>query len=326
MCYSLYLVHQIPVKAVSAALYAWGFQSGVATLVVVTPASVVLSLLLGRLFFVTVESRFLNPPMSTAGHSPASGGASRVRSRPDNDRQGVTHAWHLRHRHGFSGRDALTGGRHGVPPTPLSLAADRSTWVSSDGHAGLATVTLDSQGAAAIAELFGVALAFDGELYAAKETRAHLARHGVHFLGDSILELLMHGLTRGGPAVSGVAPRMLCRRACGTEQKQRLTLISDRFGMRPLYWAQVNGALVFASEIKALLAVPGLSRKMSRDGLAQFFAFGQYLGDRTSFDAISVLPAASLLEFDLATGRVQVESYGGVEPGAGSAGDAGGDA
>jgi peptidoglycan/LPS O-acetylase OafA/YrhL len=67
MCYSLYLVHQIPVKAVSAALYAWGFQSGVATLVVVTPASVVVSLLLGRLFFVTVESRFLNPPMSTAG-------------------------------------------------------------------------------------------------------------------------------------------------------------------------------------------------------------------------------------------------------------------
>jgi peptidoglycan/LPS O-acetylase OafA/YrhL len=67
MCYSLYLVHQIPVKAVSAALYASGFQSGYATLLVVTPASVALSLLLGRLFFLGVESRFLNRPIATLG-------------------------------------------------------------------------------------------------------------------------------------------------------------------------------------------------------------------------------------------------------------------
>ena len=91
-------------------------------------------------------------------------------------------------------------------------------------------------------------------------------------------------------------------------------LISDRFGMRPLYWAQVGEGLIFASEIKALLAVPGLSCAMSPEGIGQFFAFGQYLGERTSFEAISVLPAASVLQFDLATGRVQVESYGAVEP------------
>jgi peptidoglycan/LPS O-acetylase OafA/YrhL len=63
MCYSLYLVHQIPVKAVSAVLYAWGFRSGVATLLVVMPACVAMSLVLGRVFFRTVESRFLNLPL-----------------------------------------------------------------------------------------------------------------------------------------------------------------------------------------------------------------------------------------------------------------------
>jgi len=67
MCYSLYLVHQTPVKAVSAALYAWGFQSGLATLTIVTPACVAVSLLFGRLFFRTVESRFLNLPMPISG-------------------------------------------------------------------------------------------------------------------------------------------------------------------------------------------------------------------------------------------------------------------
>jgi len=67
MCYSLYLVHQTPVKAVSAALPVWGFQSGLATLMVVMPACVVVSLLFGRLFFKTVESRFLNVPLSISG-------------------------------------------------------------------------------------------------------------------------------------------------------------------------------------------------------------------------------------------------------------------
>ncbi len=142
---------------------------------------------------------------------------------------------------------------------------------------------------------------------------AHLVRHGVNFTGDSVIELLMHGLSSEGPrflaSLNGCFAAALWDR-----ERQRLTLVSDRFGMRPLYWAQTEGGLVFASEIKALLAVPGLSRKTSSEGLGQFFAFGQYLGDRTSFEAISVLPAASVLEFDLPTGRVQVQSYGGVEP------------
>lgn len=187
------------------------------------------------------------------------------------------------------------------------------SWVSRDGHAGLATVTFDSQANPGVNEHCGVALALDGEFYAIREARAHLVRQGAHFIGESPLELLMHGLSMEGPGFLASVHGCFAA-AMWDQQKQRLTLISDQFGMRPLYWARVNGALVFASEIKALLAVPELSREMSRDGLAQFFAFGQYLGDRTSFDAISVLPAASLLEFDLATGRVQVQPYGGVGP------------
>src|SRR6185295_3551227 len=68
------------------------------------------------------------------------------------------------------------------------------TWVSSDGHAGLGSVTLDSR-PAGLAERNAMALAFDGELYAAREAHAHLVRHGVNFTGDSVLELLMHGLS-----------------------------------------------------------------------------------------------------------------------------------
>src|SRR6476646_682850 len=175
------------------------------------------------------------------------------------------------------------------------------TWVLSDGHAGLGSVTLDSQPAGGLAESYEVALAVDGELYAARDARARLVRQGASFSGDSVIELLMHGLSREGRQF--LASLQGCfAAALWDRQQQRLRLVSDRFGMRPLYWALTPGGVVFASEIKALFAVPDLSLKTSPEGLGQFFAFGQSLGDRTSFEAISVLPEASVLEFDLATG------------------------
>ena len=67
MCYSLYLVHQLLVKATCAALWSAGVQSAIGTLLVVVPASLVLSIVVGRLAFVTIETRFLNTRTTTAG-------------------------------------------------------------------------------------------------------------------------------------------------------------------------------------------------------------------------------------------------------------------
>ena len=168
-----------------------------------------------------------------------------------------------------------------------------STCAPSGGSAVMSSVTLGSPGTDSLTEMFGAALAFDGEIYAARDARAHLVRHGVHFHGDSTVELLKQGLSREG------TPFLASLHGCFAAaiwdvQRQTLTLVSDRFGMRPLYWAAVNGTLVFASEIKALLTVPGVCRTMSPEGLAQFFTFGQYLGDRTSFDAGCCRPPRSL--------------------------------
>ncbi len=69
MCYSLYLVHQIPVKAVTLALYRSGVTTATATLFVTTPAAVLASVALGWAFHVNVERRFLNshPRQGSAG-------------------------------------------------------------------------------------------------------------------------------------------------------------------------------------------------------------------------------------------------------------------
>jgi peptidoglycan/LPS O-acetylase OafA/YrhL len=64
MCYSLYLVHQIPVKAITTAFFRNGVDGPVSTLLIVIPVSVVVAVGLGWIFHVTVERRFLNTPLS----------------------------------------------------------------------------------------------------------------------------------------------------------------------------------------------------------------------------------------------------------------------
>lgn len=94
----------------------------------------------------------------------------------------------------------------------------------------------------------------------------------------------------------------------------RLVLVNDRFGTRPLYYASLEGKLLFASTLRALLADPDCPRDTSWEGLAQFFTFGHYLGDATSFDAIRVLPAAGRLVFDSRRGAASLDRYWTRDP------------
>ena len=70
MCYSLYLVHQIPVKAVTSALARSGATDAVSTLLLAVPLSIGVSVSLGWLFHISVEQRFLNTPARELDHIP----------------------------------------------------------------------------------------------------------------------------------------------------------------------------------------------------------------------------------------------------------------
>jgi asparagine synthase (glutamine-hydrolysing) len=148
----------------------------------------------------------------------------------------------------------------------------------------------------------------EGEVYDYATHRRRLEDAGIVFRTDSHAELLLHGLEREGSAFL----RSLegCFAAAVWEGAARtLTLLNDRFGMRPLYYAHLPGRLLFGSEIKALLADPELSRSINARGLAQFFTFGQYLGEETLFAAVRLLPAAGVLTYDTAADRVRLDRY-----------------
>lgn len=112
-------------------------------------------------------------------------------------------------------------------------------------------------------------LILDGEILNADDLRMELGDLGVQCRSSSDTELLLRGFALFG---SDLLPRLRGMFALALlDTRERTVLLArDQFGIRPLYYAPLDGALAFASEIRALLAVPGVSRRVHPGRLYAF--------------------------------------------------------
>jgi len=136
-------------------------------------------------------------------------------------------------------------------------------------HARLSIIDLNEQRArqpfiSANGELL---LAHNGEFYDYKRLRAELTSSGARFQTKSDSELVLHLYPRMG--IEQMLKQLRGEFAFSLYDKRndRLILVRDRFGIKPLYWALANGNLVFGSELKVLFAHPGVSREFNHEGL-----------------------------------------------------------
>jgi len=81
-------------------------------------------------------------------------------------------------------------------------------------------------------------------------------------------------------------------------KRRQVIIANDRYGFRPLYYATSGGKLLFASEVKAILEDRAFNKELNDETIADFFAFGEILGDKTFFSGVETLPAASVLDYD----------------------------
>jgi asparagine synthase (glutamine-hydrolysing) len=88
---------------------------------------------------------------------------------------------------------------------------------------------------------------------------------------------------------------------------RQLTLINDRLGLYPLYWAEVGGSLLFASGVRALLSDPGLPRRIDALAIEQFLTFDHVLGTCTLLEDVQLLSPGSIMTWQ--EGRRQQQSY-----------------
>ncbi|WP_455220636.1 asparagine synthase (glutamine-hydrolyzing) [Kaarinaea lacus] len=110
-------------------------------------------------------------------------------------------------------------------------------------------------------------LAHNGEFYDYKRIRAELVSHGARFKTKSDSELVLHLYPRLGLEDMLKHLRGEFAFALFDKKHDRLMLVRDRFGIKPLYWTMANDSLVFGSELKVLFAHPDVPRKFNEQGL-----------------------------------------------------------
>lgn len=163
------------------------------------------------------------------------------------------------------------------------------------GHRRLAVIDLSDNAAQPMEDAStGVAITYNGELYNYRELRSELRGLGHLFRSRSDTEVVLRSFIEWGPRC---LDRFNGHFAFGIHDARsgRLFLARDRFGTRPLYYSSGPGAFVFASEIKAILAHPRMSRGVDPFALNEYFTFQNVFSDRTLFQGIRLLPPGSTL-------------------------------
>jgi asparagine synthase (glutamine-hydrolysing) len=186
---------------------------------------------------------------------------------------------------------------------------DESGSYESEGcvleHVRLSIVDLKTGRQPMTAPASGLTVAFNGEIYGFRDLKAGLAPFP--FRTDSDTEVLLALFERDGVRALESLPGMFAF-GLWDPRKRELLLARDRFGEKPLYYAALpDGTLLFASEIKGLLASGLVSPDLRREALAGFLRRG-YVPPRTTIHrGIEVLPPAHRLRF--ADGRIEVRRY-----------------
>ncbi len=152
----------------------------------------------------------------------------------------------------------------------------------------------------------GLALTFNGEIYNFRQLREELGGLGYRFTRDSDTEVLLRAYQHWG---RGVVHRLrgMFAFAIWDARNERLFLARDRFGEKPLFLFQNGGGLYFASEIKALLRVPGIKAAVNLEAVWDYLAYRYVPGPKTLFTGIRKLMPGTTATWE--HGKLAEERY-----------------
>ena len=151
-----------------------------------------------------------------------------------------------------------------------------------------------------------VAVVCNGEIYNFGELRRDLEQRGHRFSTRSDTEVIVHLYEEyGAECIRHLRGMFAFALYDGCARK--LLLVRDRLGKKPLYYAVRNGELIFASEIKAILAARPALARVNRRALLEYMYFGYVPDPATAFEAIRKLPPGHLLESR--DGETRVRQY-----------------
>ncbi|MCZ8132991.1 MAG: asparagine synthase (glutamine-hydrolyzing) [Steroidobacteraceae bacterium] len=178
------------------------------------------------------------------------------------------------------------------------------------GHRRLSILDLSPAGAQPMRLASGVTIAYNGEVYNFLDLRRELEMAGRVFRGHSDTEVILNAYDEWG--LDGLR-RLEGIFAFGLwdPRHERLVLMRDRLGVKPLFHARSTHGLAFGSEIKAVLAAGGVDRAIDRQSFHEYLWFGNAFEDRTMYSAVRAVPPGHWLIAE--RGAVRVEAWWRIE-------------
>ncbi len=149
-------------------------------------------------------------------------------------------------------------------------------------------------------------LVFNGEIYNYQELRKELEETGHVFASNTDSETLIHGYEEWGERLVDRLRGMYAFAVWDTKAK-RLFVARDIFGIKPLYYAQMNGTLLFGSEIKSFMEHPKFDKVFNEEALGNYLSFQFVPTNETFFKGVFCLQPGHYLTYE--NGEMRIVRY-----------------
>ena len=194
---------------------------------------------------------------------------------------------------------------------------DGGMYISEDtrvalGHRRLSIVDLSKNGAQPFTSASGRCVCvYNGEIYNHNEVRESLTRDfGIKsFRSTSDTEILLEAIEHYGTKKALSMCKGMFAVAVYDKEAGTVTLARDRVGEKPLYYGNVNGAFVFASDIGCIRVIDGFDNRINADVLDIYFTEGYIPAPYSIYEGINKLEAGTILTVDVNTLRTEKETY-----------------
>ena len=196
--------------------------------------------------------------------------------------------------------------RHRGPDDEGAFIASYDSVAVGLGFRRLSIIDLESGNQPISNEDGSVQLVLNGEIYNFRELRRDLEARGHRFTSHVDVEVLVHLYEEHGARCVDHIDGMFAF-ALWDAKRQEMLLGRDRFGKKPLYWAEAGGGLVFGSELKALMRHPLCRRELDRESLSRYLAAEYVPTPRSIIAGVRKLPGGCVLRW--ARGRISTERY-----------------
>jgi asparagine synthase (glutamine-hydrolysing) len=174
------------------------------------------------------------------------------------------------------------------------------------GHRRLSIIDIETGGQPMANEDKTIWIVFNGEIYNSPQLRTQMQQAGHKFSTASDTEVIIHAYEHFGQRCVDFLNGMFAFAIWDIKQKM-LFVARDRVGIKPLFYAEINGAFLFGSELKTILANPNVPRRLDAVSLNQYLSFEYVPSPRSIIEGVRKLPPGYTLTLE--KGSIRLQQY-----------------